>query len=160
MNLKTKDSTNIPPVERIGPFQVVGQPSGVPYIADRGFNGQRWIDQWRLTLQAYVLTVPVDNASDAWSAAAKHHLNSWKPVLETVFSILSNVFALNRVNAHGYQGLYTRVAAKCAASILASGSIVVSVVPISPMLRSLFSSGQAFQPRAMTTDFATALTQK
>jgi len=34
-----------PPVARIGPLQAVGTSFGQPYFADRGFNGQRWLDQ-------------------------------------------------------------------------------------------------------------------
>ena len=103
-----------PPVERIGPLSAVGCPAGVPYVADRGFNGQRWRDHWRQTCQSTVLTVPPDNAPNAWSPADKHILASWRQIIETVFGILADVFALKRVNAHSYLGLYTRVAAKCA----------------------------------------------
>jgi len=112
---KSKESASVPPVERIGPFQAVGSSSGVPYVVDRGFNGQRWIDQWRSDCQATVLAVPPDNAPNPWSAAAKHHLAAWRQIIETVFSILATVFALDQVQAHSYQGLYTRVAAKAAA---------------------------------------------
>jgi hypothetical protein len=101
-----------PPVERIGPLSAVGSANGIPYVADRGLNGQRWHDHWRETCQATVLTIPPDNAPHAWSSAAKHTLASWRQIIETVFSVLADVFALKRVDAHSYLGLYARVAAK------------------------------------------------
>jgi hypothetical protein len=105
----------LPPVARIGPLHAVGKSFGQPYVADRGFNGQRWFDHWQARYQATVLSVSPDNAPHPWPKAAKHSLATWRQIIETVFAILADVFALKRVNAHSYLGLYARVAAKCAA---------------------------------------------
>ena len=105
----------LPPVARIGPLQAVGASFGQPYFADRGFNGQRWLEHWLTRYGATVLSVPPDNVPKPWSKTAKHALAAARQVIETVFAILADCFALKHVNAHSYLGLYARVAAKCAA---------------------------------------------
>jgi hypothetical protein len=103
------------PVERIGPLQAVGKAAGNPYLADRGFNGQRWLSHWRSAYNAVVLSVPPNNVAQPWPPHVQHQRASWRQVIETVFGVLTEVFGLKRVDAHSYRGLYTRIAAKCAA---------------------------------------------
>ena len=103
------------PVARIGPLPAAGRSFGQLYLADRGFNGQRWVAQWLDLYHAHVVCVPPDNVPTPWSNAQKHALAAMRQIIETVFAILAEVFALKRVNAHSYLGLYARIAAKCAA---------------------------------------------
>jgi hypothetical protein len=105
----------LPPVERIGPFQAVGAYTSRPYLADGGFNTQRWADHWYTTAHAHVLAPPSRHTRAGWSAAFRHLHARTRQVIETVFAVLSDVFDLKHVNAHSYHGLYTRVAAKAAA---------------------------------------------
>lgn len=113
---RTRSATELtPPVGRIGPLEAVGHSDGQPYLADRGFNGHRWREQWSSLYAATVLSVPPDNSPTPWSPPAKRCLAAMRQIIETVFAILSQVFALKHVNAHSYSGLYARVAAKCAA---------------------------------------------
>jgi len=103
------------PCGRISPLAAVGHSFTQPYLADRGFNGQRWLSHWQDLYQAHVISPAPDNAHSPWSSAAKHTFASARQIVDTVFSVLSNVFGFKHVNAHSYLGLDARVAAKCAA---------------------------------------------
>lgn len=104
-----------PPLGRIGPFQAVGQAQKRPYLADRGFNGERWATHWQQAYQATVITVPPHNVQHPWSPPAKAWLASHRQIIETVFARLDQVFHIKHLNAHSRWGQYTRVAAKMAA---------------------------------------------
>lgn len=104
-----------PPLGAIGPFQAVGQAKDRPYLADKGFNGERWASHWRQHYQATVITVPPDNAHRPWSPPSKVWLASHRQIIETVFARLDQVFHIKHLNAHSRWGQYTRVAAKMAA---------------------------------------------
>lgn len=103
-----------PPVGAILPFQAVGEARHRPYLADRGFNGSRWRRHWR-QYGAEVVTIPPDNAPDAWSPAQQRWLRQQRQVVDTVFSRLCEGFGLFRLQAHSRWGQLTRLAAKCAA---------------------------------------------
>ena len=104
-----------PPVGAMGPFQAVGVAQDRPYLADKGFNGQRWVTHWRVQYQATVITVPPDNTPSRWSSRDKTWLASHRQIIETVFARLDQVFHIKHLNAHSRWGQYTRVAAKIAA---------------------------------------------
>jgi hypothetical protein len=88
-----------PPIECIGPRQAVGNASGKPYLADRGFNGQRWLTRWRSADHATVLSAPPDTVAQPWPPHVQPQLASWRQVIETVFGVLTEVFGLMRVDA-------------------------------------------------------------
>lgn len=94
-----------PPVQRIGPFQAVGHFAQHPYLADH----------WQTTSHATVLAPPSPHASHPWSVPVRRAHASARQIIETVFAVLSDVFAIKRVNAHSCAGLYARLAAKTAA---------------------------------------------
>ncbi|MCQ3930765.1 MAG: hypothetical protein DPW16_09935 [Chloroflexi bacterium] len=105
-----------PPIGFIGGWAAVGRATGLPYLADRGFNGPRWAEHWQTHYQATVFTIPPDNmSSPAWTPAEKHWLNHHRQVVETTFAILTEVFHLKRLRAHSRWGQLTRIAAKIAA---------------------------------------------
>jgi hypothetical protein len=104
-----------PPLGKIGPFQAVGHAHHRPYLADKGFNGERWASHWLQRYQATVITVPPDNEQHPWPPQAKVQLASHRQIIETVFARLDQVFHIKQLNAHSRWGQYTRVAAKMAA---------------------------------------------
>jgi hypothetical protein len=104
-----------PPTGPIGPCQSAGQGHPRPYLADQGFNGERWRYHWWHTYHAQVLTIPPANTALAWSSASKRWLNAHRQIIETTFARLDGVFGLKRLLAHSRWGQYTRVAAKLAA---------------------------------------------
>ena len=75
-----------PPLGFIAPLQAVGTASNKPYLADQGYNGQRWISHWQTNYQATVITVPVINepARNLWSDADKTWLASHRQIVDTV----------------------------------------------------------------------------
>ena len=104
-----------PPSGRIGPFQAVGHAQDRPYLADRGFNGERWASHWQEPYHATVITVPPGNVQHPWSHPAKAWLAHHRQIVETVFARLDEVFHIKHLDAHSRWGQYTRVAAKMAA---------------------------------------------
>lgn len=96
-------------------LQATGSSTAQPYLADRGFNGERWRRHWQENYQATVITIPPSNVAHPWSLAWKRRLASQRQIVETVFARLDEVFGLKRLNAHSYWGQLTRVAAKLAA---------------------------------------------
>lgn len=109
-----KKRTHAPTLDRFAGWQAVGQARPRPYLADRGFNGKRWQQQWR-QFGAAVITVPPANAPDAWSRADKRWHASKRQRVETLFAHLTEVFDLQRLRAHSRWGQLTRVALVMAA---------------------------------------------
>jgi Transposase DDE domain len=104
-----------PPVGFIGGFAAVGQARPRPYLADRGFNGRRWLRHWWHGYQATVIAVPMHNEPPTWSREWKRWLASHRQIIETTFAWLDGIFGIKRLNAHSRWGQYTRLAAKTAA---------------------------------------------
>jgi hypothetical protein len=96
------------------PISAIGDNAQRPFLADRGFNGGRWARHW-FGYGATVITIPPDNAPDAWQEPDKRWLRHHRQVVDTVFSRLCDVFGLFRLQAHSRWGQLTRLAAKCAA---------------------------------------------
>lgn len=104
-----------PPVGYIGPAQAAGQAKPRPYLADKGFNGQRWHQHWYILYGAQVITVPPDNVQHPRPPARKTWLASKRQLIETAFAVLDKVFTLNHLDPHSRCGQLTRIAAKLAA---------------------------------------------
>jgi len=104
----------IPPMGQILPFIAVGENKKRPYLADRGFNGARWQRHWQ-QYGATVVTIPPNNAADAWQERDKRWLRRHRQVVDTVFSRLGEVFGFSRLQAHSRWGQLTRLAAKFSA---------------------------------------------
>lgn len=103
------------PSGRMRPLIAVGKDHHRPYVADEGFNGERWRLHWLDHYAANVITVPPTNAPQRWTPAQKGWLSSHRQIIDTVFSRLNDVFGLQRLNAHSDWGQYTRLAAAMAA---------------------------------------------
>jgi hypothetical protein len=106
---------SVPTAESFGSALTAGDDAAVPYLTDRGFNGERWLIHWRNTYHTTVIAVPPDNAPQTWSAADKRWLVRHRQIVETVFARLSDVFGIKRLQAHSDWGKITRLAAKMAA---------------------------------------------
>jgi hypothetical protein len=103
----------------VGAFQACG-PSACPvYLADKGFNGVRWQRQWASQYAVQVLTAPSRGTACLWSRAWSRWFKPLRQPIETVFALLSDVFALKRLHAHSLWGLYTRLALVTAAHNMA-----------------------------------------
>lgn len=109
------DRFNLPVGHHIRGLAAVGRFAHHPYLADRGFNGARWQQQWHDHYQAMVITVPPDNVAQPWPSPWKRWLASHRQIVDTVFARLEETFALKRLNAHSYWGQLSRIAAKLAA---------------------------------------------
>jgi hypothetical protein len=101
--------------ESFSPAIAAGRANHVPYLADEGFNGARWIDHWQTEYAATVIAAPPTNAPRLWSRADKQWLAHHRQIVETVFARLSDVFRLKRLEAHSDWGKLTRLAATMAA---------------------------------------------
>ena len=113
---KKKDqSQRVASPESFSPALAVGYDIGLPYLADDGFNGQRWIDHWQDEYAVDVIASPPKNAKNAWKPEDKKWLSHHRQIIETVFSRLTETFGLKRLNAHSDWGKITRLAAKTAA---------------------------------------------
>lgn len=104
-----------PPIGFIGPFQTVGASTGKPYLADRGFSGERWITHWQQLYQATVISAPPANDPHPWTSTTCHWLASHRQIIDTVFAFLDQVFGMKQLQAHSRWGQLTRIAAKMAA---------------------------------------------
>jgi hypothetical protein len=106
---------SIPARDSFGAGLGVGWDEAVPYLTDRGFNGDRWLIHWRKTYHMTVIAVPPDNAPQPWTTADKRWLAHHRQIVETVFARLSDVFDIKHLNAHSEWGKTARLAAKMAA---------------------------------------------
>lgn len=110
-----KARTTPPAAEHLFGWAAVGQPVTGTYLADGGFNGQRWRNQWHVRYGAHVIAPPPQNEHPAWNKRQKRWLSSHRQMVETVFARLDHVFGLKRLLAHSRWGQLTRLAAKTAA---------------------------------------------
>ncbi len=104
-----------PPTGRIRPLLAAGTALPRPYLADEGFNGQRWQSHWQVRYGADLIADPPANTPERWTEERKHWLSSLRQMVDTVFARLTEVFSLNRLNAHSDWGQITRLAAMMAA---------------------------------------------
>ncbi|MBK9125984.1 MAG: hypothetical protein IPM16_23045 [Chloroflexi bacterium] len=110
-----KPRTTPPAATHLFGWAAVGETLSGDYLADRGFNGRRWRQQWQQAYGARVLAPPPPNEPGTWSAAQHRWLASHRQIVETVFARLDNVFGFKRLLAHSRWGQLTRLAAKTAA---------------------------------------------
>lgn len=111
---KQPNRPSIPP-EHIGPCQASGQTTALYYVVDQGFNGWRWRNFWQQTYAARVISAPATHERGSWSRSIRRWLSSHRQIIETTFSILTEVFDLQHLQAHSRSGQYTRVSIATAA---------------------------------------------
>jgi len=112
---KKYNTTHVATPQSFSPALATGVGLGHPYLADEGFNGERWRVHWQDEYDADVITAPPKNAINAWTKADKKWLSKHRQIVETVFARLTTVFSLKRLNAHSDWGKITRLAAMAAA---------------------------------------------
>lgn len=112
---KRYQSDFVPSIHSFSPAIGVGHHRSLPYLADQGFNGERWLSHWQHEYELTVIAAPPMNARQRWNRATMKWLSSHRQIVETVISRLSEVFGLKRLNAHRDWGKITRLAAKMAA---------------------------------------------
>ena len=95
----------------------VGQPVAAGlYLADTGFEGQRWQPHWRHDYAALVLTPPKAHQPFpvAWPPGLRRAFAGWRQIVETVHAKLLGVFRLASERPHTLAGLRARLAAMVA----------------------------------------------
>lgn len=110
-----KKHTQAPPRWRVTPVIAAGHPVPRPYLADQGFNGDRWRRHWWVRYGVTVITIPPTHAPQVWTATEQRWLSSHRQIVETVFARLIACFGLKQLRAHSRWGQLTRIAAKMAA---------------------------------------------
>jgi len=105
---------SIPP-EHVGPALAGGITRTPYYLADQGFNGWRWRNFWQAHYATVVVSAPATHERGAWSLPLRRWLNSRRQIIETVFSLLTQVFAFQHLQAHSRWGQYTRISIALAA---------------------------------------------
>lgn len=111
---KQANRPSLPPAH-VGPALAAGGRVTDCYLADRGFNGWRWRTFWQRHYATQVLSAPATHERGAWSRSTRRWLNAHRQIIETVFAILTQVFDLQRLQAHSRWGQYTRVSIAMAA---------------------------------------------
>jgi hypothetical protein len=94
----------------MGAFAACGQSPVQFYLADKGFNGFRWHNHWFEHYQCEVLTAPSKHHPSLWPRSWGRCFSKLRQPIETVFSLMTEVFSLKRLRAHSLWGLYTRLA--------------------------------------------------
>jgi hypothetical protein len=112
---KRNKEIQVATAESFSPAITTGVACLVSYLADEGFNGQRWIAHWQDEYEATVITAPPANTKPAWSNELKRWLASHRQIVETVFAHLGEIFRLKRLGAHSNWGKIARLAATMAA---------------------------------------------
>lgn len=106
--------TTVAQPETFSPAIAIGVDRDLPYLADEGFNGDRWTTHWAEEWEVTVIASPPANAHSAWHPKDKRWLSHHRQIVETVFSRLCEVFRLKRLGAHSDWGKVTRLAATMA----------------------------------------------
>ena len=112
---RTYKTRRIPCPESISPALCAGNDRGLTYLADGGFNGQRWIRHWKGEYGAEVIAPRASNIKGDKPGKTMRWLRKHRQIIETVIARLTEIFGLHRVNAHSELGMLARIAAKTAA---------------------------------------------
>ena len=107
------------PLKPVGPAPATGAWSNRVFLADQAFNSQAWRDHWLKRYQATVIAAPAANAVPTRSPALRAWLARHRQIVETVFALLTDTFALKRLPVHSTWGFLTRLSAFAAAHNLA-----------------------------------------
>lgn len=90
-----------------------GLPAQGPYVADKGFAGERPRRRWREQCQIDLVTPPHQSSKRVrWPKALRRWLASIRQIIETVNDKLLNTFRLARERPHDLTGFQARLAAK------------------------------------------------
>lgn len=91
---------------------MVDQKAKAPYIADKGFAGDKPHERWHEYFDAEVITASHQRSKRTWSKEWCKWLAHLRQLIELVFEKLLNVFRLACEWPHLLSGLYARLASK------------------------------------------------
>jgi len=103
------------PLKPVGPAPATGAWTNRVYLADQAFNGQTWRDHWHDLYHATLICPPAPNAKPTWSASQRAWLARHRQIVETVFALLTDTFALKHLRSHSIWGCLARLSAIAAA---------------------------------------------
>lgn len=86
----------------------------MPYVTDKGFEGEAWHAHWREDCGAEVITPPKRNSRKPGSRAWRRWLAGVRQIVETVIGSLHHLFRLDPERPHELGGFAARVTAKMA----------------------------------------------
>jgi hypothetical protein len=90
-----------------------GLPAHGPYVADKGFAGERPHQRWKELWHVEAVTPPHQrNKRLQWPKALRRWLAGIRQIIETINEKLLNTFRLARERPHDLTGLQARLAAK------------------------------------------------
>jgi len=95
-------------------FSSVGAWTAKPYLADKGYVGDKNFIYWRQVHQAIVISPPQRRSRHAWSKRWRRWLASHRQIVESIFNKLLHTFRLEHERPHDLLGFRTRLAAKMA----------------------------------------------
>jgi hypothetical protein len=98
--------------EPIKALSSVGKKAQSPYIADKGFAGEKPHQRWRECYGAEVITPPHQSSKRKWPKEWRRWLAHLRQGIEGVFDKLLNTFRLARERPHALTGFQARLAAK------------------------------------------------
>jgi hypothetical protein len=93
--------------------------AGGYYLADTGFEGDRWVRQWRTQYQAQVLIppkrgTPRQRPVRPWPRAWRRAFAGWRQIVESAHDKLLRAFGLEHERPHTLPGFRARLAARVA----------------------------------------------
>ncbi len=89
-----------------------GRATSAPYLADKGFAGEKWEARWWMAYRARVICQPEKNSHRAWPKKLRRWFAGLRQIVETVHDKLLNTFRLDRERPHDLAGFQARLAAK------------------------------------------------
>jgi hypothetical protein len=92
----------------------VGAPARVPYVTDKGFEGQEAHRRWKERYQAVVISPPKKQNRVQWPQAVQRWWAGLRQMIETVNDKLQHAFRLGADRPHALDGILARIAAKVA----------------------------------------------
>lgn len=90
----------------------VGRTTSAPYLADKGFAGEKWEAHWWMNYGARVICQPEKRTRRAWPKKLCRWFAGLRQIVETVHDKLLNTFRLDRERPHDLAGFQARLAAK------------------------------------------------
>lgn len=92
----------------------VGAWTASPYVADKGFVGDRNILHWQKDYQAVVISPPQRRSRRAWPRPWRRWLAGIRQIVESIYGKIHITFRLERERPHELTGFQARLAAKMA----------------------------------------------
>jgi hypothetical protein len=101
---------------QLGPAPSAGvpPPMPVPYLTDKGFEGKRYHNEWRVEYNATVITPPKADYRTKWPKAWHKFVAHHRQIIETAFGKLQGPLGLEQERPHDLTGFSARVTSRFA----------------------------------------------